>query len=303
MNIYWYCPPSVNSDFKNPLDNPSFRLRCYNIHTQLVKDGYNSKIVSETHQIIDPDVVVLMSFGITEYNLALWVTSQGGQVFHDYAENFRGDPVLENTKSLCKYLVCSSTWLRNEEAKTYPDKAVVIKDMIEEVPVIHNFSYKREKLKVVWSGMSGNAPFVSEFLKPIVEKNGMEYVEISNRPEATILWDENWYFHMASCDIAICPQMHWYFPAKSNVKVTTAMGLGLPVIGSPIQSYYEIIENGINGYIAESLEDWSTYLNKLKNYNLRYNFVSKANLKLRQYRSEYIYQQWLDLFKSCKRNK
>jgi len=301
MNIYWYCPPEVNRDFSNPLDNPSFRLRCYNIHKRLERDGYSSKIVDDYNLINDPDVVVLMSFGMTEYSIAKTVTSWGASVFHDYAENFRGDPVLEATKSLCKYLVCCSTWLRDEEAKVYPDKAVVVKDMFEESPVVHNFSYKREKLKVVWSGMGGNASFVSNFLKPIIEKNGMEYVEISNRPEATISWDKNWFYHMASCDIAICPQMHWHFPAKSNVKVTTAMSLGLPVIASPIKSYLEIIDNGSNGFIAESLEDWGIYLNKLKEYNLRYNFSQRANLKLSKYRAEHIYQQWLNLFLSAKR--
>jgi len=301
MNIYWYCPPSVTADFKDPLDNPSFRLRCYLIHEMLLKDGYNSQIVNDYNLIHNPDVVVLMSFGMTEYSIARHVTSWGASVFHDYSENFRGDPILEATKELCKYIVCCSTWLRDEEAKTYPDKAVVIKDPIEESPILSNISYKRDKLKVVWSGMSGNSFYISEVLKPIIERNGMEYVEISNSSEATIPWSKNWDYHTASCDIAICPQIHWYFPAKSNVKVTTAMALGLPVIASPIKSYLEIIDHGDNGYIAYSLEDWESSLIELKNFNTRYNIVQKSTRKLRPYRIENIYQQWLDLFKSCKR--
>ena len=299
MNIYWYCPPSVTQSFKNPIDNPSFRLRCWHIHNKLVKDGYSSKIVDNISLINDPDVVVLMSFGDQEYMLAKQVTDWGKTVIHDYSENIRDIPILEETKKLCKYIVCCSTYLGKEESKNYKDKVVVIKDPIEEKPIEHNRSYARDKLKVVWAGMSGNAPFVSTYIKPMIENIGMEYVEISNRPEANHYWDDNWYFHMASCDIAICPQMHWYFPAKSNVKVTTALSLGLPVVCSPIQSYLEIIENGFNGYVAESLEDWEIYLNNLKNYNLRYNFIDRSNIKLKKYRLDYIYKQWLDLFKSC----
>lgn len=298
MNVYWYCPSQVTQDFNHHLDNPSFRLRCWYTHNYLIKHGINSQIVCDYSLINKPDVVVLMSFGEQEYEIAKAVNSWGATVIHDYSENIRGIPILEETKNLCKYIVCCSTWLRDEEAKTYGDKCIVVKDPYEPSPIIRNHDQKvGEKLKVVWAGMGGNAEWVEYYLKPIVESLGMDYVEISNRPEATLQWDPYWAYHMASCDIAICPQDTNIFPAKSNVKVTTAISLGLPTICSPLQSYKEIITDNVNGFISVTLENWERDLKLLKdNVGLRKQFaqLSYSNIK-EEYSIENIAKKWLDV--------
>ena len=298
MNIYWYCPPSVMQDFKNPTDNPSFRLRCWYNHINLIKDGYSSFIVDSLDKIIDPDIVILMSFGEEELYLTKWMHDRKKIVIHDYTENIRGIPVLERTKELCNYIVCSSTELGKKEAEVYNNKVIVIKDPAEEFPITNNPNYETDKISVVWCGMGGNAPWIEEMLKPLIENLDMSYIEISNRPQATIPWDINtWFFHMAKCNICICPQIHWLFPTKSNVKVTTAMSLGLPVLASPITSYIEVIKNGENGYICYELEDWINYLTYLKSKNLRQLISNNAEKSLSPYKIQNIYRQWLTLFK------
>ena len=300
MKIYWYCPDTVNESFKNPTDNPSFRLRCWSIHNELLNDGYASKIVNNTSEINDPDIIVLMSFGEEEYNLAKWAVSKNKSVIHDYSENIRGIPILEETKSLCKYIVCCSTVLGEYERYYYGDKVIVVKDIIEEFPVKHNINYTNKKLKVVWSGMSGNTYTIDNFLKEEIINNGMDFIEISNREFSNYTWDINtWYHYMASCDICICPHLHWLFPAKSNVKVTTAMALGLPVIASPIQSYEEVIDSGVNGFICDSFDAWTSSLNLLKSKELRCQFVNESYKKLEPYKLENIYKEWKNVFKKC----
>jgi len=298
MKIFWYCPPNVIKDFKNPTDNPSFRLRCWYNHLNLIKDGYSSFIVDTIEKINNPDILILMSFGEEELNITKWMKDNKKLVIHDYTENIRGLPILEKTKELCDYIVCSSTELGKEEAKIYPSKIVIIKDPVEDFPIKHNTEADPEKLSVVWSGMGGNAPWIQQILKPVIESLNMNYVEISNRPEATIQWDiKTWYFYMAECDICICPQIHWLFPTKSNVKVTTAMSLGLPVLASPITSYLEIIKNGKNGYICHNFEDWMIYLDSLKSKQIRQSISKKSEKSLIPYKISNIYKQWLNLFK------
>ena len=73
MRVFWYCPPGVNKDFKDPLDNPSFRLRCWYNHINLLKEGYSSYIVDSLNKIWDPDVIILMSFGVEELYIAEWM--------------------------------------------------------------------------------------------------------------------------------------------------------------------------------------------------------------------------------------
>ena len=293
-NIYWYAPDEVFTAFKDRLDNPSFRLRCWHIHQRLLKDGYNSKVVSNIKDIRNPDIVTLMSFGEEEYDLANWVKfKRGGHVLHDFCEDIVGIPILEATKKLCSLIVCCSTHLAKEQSSQYGFKAVVVRDPYEVFPVKHNIESDPKILKVGWSGMSDNALF-DEILKPVVANLGMEYVEISNRPESNHLWErDSWYHHLASCDICLCPQPHWRAMGKSNVKVTTAMSLGLPVLASPIPSYQEIIVDNVNGYICPNIEDWEVNLRKLQNKNKRKDIVKEYEKSLLPYSSENIYLDWL----------
>jgi hypothetical protein len=300
MRIYWYCPLKMFTAFERMEDNPSFRLRCLNTHRNLIKNGFFSEIVYDIGDIEDPSIIIFMSFGEEELELAKWAKSKGVFLIHDYSENIRGIPVLEETKQLCDRIVCCSTTLFNLESVAYPSKVRLVKDPIEESSIIHNPRFSNKKLKVVWMGMGGNAPWVSDLLKPIVEHNDMEYIEISNREEANITWNrDSWQSDMASCDIALCPQAHWQFPAKSNVKVTTAMGLGLPVIASPIQSYNEIVKSEYNGFICHELEHWGHALNKLRSKELRELFVKRSREVLPYYSEEYIYREWEYIFKEC----
>jgi glycosyltransferase involved in cell wall biosynthesis len=308
MKIYWYAPDKIFEIFSNRDDNPSFRLRCKVIHDKLLKDKIDSNIISNIEDFPDfygidyNSILVLLSFGEQEYHLAKKFVDNGGSVIHDYSENIRGIPILEETKKLCKYIVCCSSYLENLEREDYGNRVTSIKDPIEEFPynITNNIDYREDKLKVVWCGMGGNAYLMDEVLKSIIDSKGMEYVEISNRAESTYQWNLNTYReNMAKCDIALCPQDHWSFPAKSNVKVTAAMSLGLPVIASPLTSYEEIIVNGYNGFIAHSLEDWGNYLNRLKDKYLRELIIKRGFESIKSYKLENIYQQWLTLFRNC----
>jgi len=146
--------------------------------------------------------------------------------------------------------------------------------------------------------MGGNALLPETVIKPIVESLGMEYIEISNRNEATIKWDrKRWATDMLIGDISVCPQDHWSFPAKSNVKVTSSIALGLPVLASPLRSYEEIIDHGYSGYICHTLEDWYYWLKELgSNKALRDSIRSQALKKIYPYKLEVIYSEWLALF-------
>jgi len=303
MRIYWYCPLKIFEAFEKHEDNPSYRLRCLNTHKHLLKNGHHSVIAHSVYDIVDPDIVILMSFGEEELNLAQWAKKKGAAVLHDYSENIRGIPVLEETKKLCDGIVCCSTALGNLEKINYPDTVFVVKDPIEESAVIHNTRFSNDKLKAVWMGMGGNASWVSDLLKPIVESLDMEFVEISNRPEATITWGrDTWKADMASCDISLCPQVHWQFPAKSNVKITTSMSLGLPVICSPIQSYTEIVQDNFSGFICQDLDQWGVALSKLKSKELRELFVKRLGEFIPYYSEEFIYREWEAVFKMCLRS-
>jgi glycosyltransferase involved in cell wall biosynthesis len=51
---------------------------------------------------------------------------------------------------------------------------------------------------------------------------------------------------------------------KSENRLTMKMAMGLPVIATPIPSYEAVIEHGVNGFFARSLDDWRQCLAALR---------------------------------------
>jgi glycosyltransferase involved in cell wall biosynthesis len=47
------------------------------------------------------------------------------------------------------------------------------------------------------------------------------------------------------------------------------MAMGLPVIASPVPAYKPVIEQGKNGYLAATRDDWVKYLKELRDPELR----------------------------------
>lgn len=56
---------------------------------------------------------------------------------------------------------------------------------------------------------------------------------------------------------------------KSENRLTLMMSTGLPVVATPIPSYEEVIEQGVNGYLAQDISEWMEYLSKLRDPELR----------------------------------
>ena len=56
---------------------------------------------------------------------------------------------------------------------------------------------------------------------------------------------------------------------KSENRLTMKMALGLPVVTSPVPSYLDILQDGVNGFIALNRPDWRRALDRLRNPELR----------------------------------
>ena len=56
---------------------------------------------------------------------------------------------------------------------------------------------------------------------------------------------------------------------KSENRLTMKMCVGLPVIATPIPSYERVIEQGKNGFLARTREDWMAYFEALRDPSLR----------------------------------
>lgn len=84
---------------------------------------------------------------------------------------------------------------------------------------------------------------------------------------------------LSECDISIAPLEKYIFnEAKSNIKYIEASIVKLPSVSSPLSAFVDVINDGINGYIASDQVEWFDKLTKLVSCEqTRQDMAIKAN--------------------------
>ncbi len=101
---------------------------------------------------------------------------------------------------------------------------------------------------------------------------------------ACVAWGaESVYEAMQAADIGIIPievdpvrDPTGEWKVKSENRLTLMMAMGLPVVATPIPSYEPVVEQGVNGFLARSLDDWQQQLSALRDPALRRSVGQKA---------------------------
>lgn len=106
----------------------------------------------------------------------------------------------------------------------------------------------------------------------------------------------------AKCDIGIVPVDCGspFYRAKPAGRALLMMGMGLPVVASPVESHLEVIQDGVNGYIARSPQEWVRAIRQLgASAELRKTVGLKASRFVRENFSEKMFmQRYLDVINS-----
>lgn len=83
-------------------------------------------------------------------------------------------------------------------------------------------------------------------------------INVLNYPEFST------YFCQQSCDIFIAPLQDTYFNrCKSPIKYLEYGSMGIPGVFSCIRPYMDIIQPGINGFMASTIDEWYLHLSHL----------------------------------------
>lgn len=107
------------------------------------------------------------------------------------------------------------------------------------------------------------------------------------------------YFMSQSYDVAIAPLGDNLFNrCKSGIKFLEYSALGIPGVYSRLDPYFGLVENGVNGYLASTLDEWEEYLIQLiENPDLRYEMAQKAQETVkRDWLLSQHAHQWLDVY-------
>jgi len=295
LKVSWFIP-TLN------LNDPGVRIRRSNICCEMQKMGIESSIITNYYGINpyeirnmvgDSSVAIFTQMSKDDLEIMKHINASGIKCVFDHCEAIFNYPFQRDCMNEADLITCCSTKLMeltNEQGYT---RAVVLKDAVEKTETNTIYSDRYPKPKAVYMGMGGNSWLVNDWLKDTIEEAGYELVTITEWDNATKRWNpETWAEDMLECDVVLCPQRVDVQPAKSSVKATTAMALGLPVLCSPLQAYKEVVVSGENGFICETKEEWKEALIKLKDSNLRRIIGEAGRKSVGEYSLRAITTQW-----------
>lgn len=111
--------------------------------------------------------------------------------------------------------------------------------------------------------------------------------------------------YVSNMDINIAPlEINDFNNCKSELKIFEAALLNIPTIVSPIEPYKKIIQNGHNGFIATTLEEWENYFEILiNNKKLREEIAQNANSEIvPQFYIKNLINDIIDIYKKVIEN-
>ncbi|MDR2010768.1 MAG: glycosyltransferase [Bacteroidales bacterium] len=186
----------------------------------------------------------------------------------------------EKTAKICKYadLVMVGNQYLADYAKQYNKNVVVVPTTIDiNYHKIINVEKNNNKICIGWTGSTSTLKHfysVIPFLKKLQKKYGdkIYFKVIANKYERSgeldvkfTLWNkENEIKELSEFDIGIMPlpDDKWS-RGKCGFKGLQCMALKIPVVMSPVGVNKDIVQNGINGFLTETEDEWIEYLSLL----------------------------------------
>ncbi|WP_165235463.1 glycosyltransferase family 4 protein [Aquisphaera insulae] len=122
------------------------------------------------------------------------------------------------------------------------------------------------------------------------------FPRLANLPIVPIPWSRDWEARdLASAQIGVSwiPDDPWS-RGKCALKVLQYQAAGLPVVANPVGMHPEVVEDGVNGYLAETAEEWTRAIRTLgADPELRRRMGRVARERVE---SEYSVSAWSDAF-------
>lgn len=139
---------------------------------------------------------------------------------------------------------------------------------------IKSYSNNDKRIKIIWIGSPSNLKnlfLVENVLKNLAKKYLLKLVIIGGKVNIEgieceeVKWQEETEIEeLTKGDIGIMPLNNGYWEkGKCGFKLIQYMGVSLPVVASRVSANVEIIDEGINGYLCETENEWYKVLEKL----------------------------------------
>lgn len=210
---------------------------------------------------------------IYDFDDAIWIKSVSDQ--NRLASIFKNTGKI---KKICKwaYKVSCGNQFLCDYALQY-NSTVVYNPTCVDTIFKHNLlaNHATERITVVWTGSFSTMIYleiVIPALRMLQEKYDFDIKIISNQPPSFHLknikyvkWtEESEVAEMATCQIGLMPLTNdEWSRGKCGFKLVQYLALEIPAVSSPVGVNTCIIEEGINGYFANSTTEWYHAIEKL----------------------------------------
>jgi glycosyltransferase involved in cell wall biosynthesis len=213
---------------------------------------------------------------IYDFDDAIWLPN-----FSESNKFFSFIKWYSNSKVLCKWaykVSCGNDYLCNF-AKQYNNNVVYNPTTIDTVNYHNQISNQnKEKFVIGWTGSHSTTRYLNEIvevLKSLETKYSFELQVIADIPPVLALksfkfikWQkEDEIQDLLGFNIGIMPLKDDPWAAgKCGFKALQYMALGIPALVSPVGVNTKIVDDGINGFICKTPEDWKLAIEKLIQY-------------------------------------
>lgn len=211
-------------------------------------------------------------------------------------------PLKLEEASCVSAVVCSSAHLALAYRQANVEHIFYIPDAAERfsAPVLRPADRKR---RCVWFGWwTETRKHELDHIRALIAQfDNLELVVISNHPEADIQWNLETVFDLIhDCDFAVIPSFNYEDPSeksRSPNRATQTMALGLPVIASPTPAYQDVIQDGWNGYLCVTDDEWTQAVARLLDESHRFQLAQNAYQLSQQFFSiQSVAGLWEDIF-------
>ena len=208
-------------------------------------------------------------------------------------------------------LSCGNEYLANW-ASQWNDRVFIIPttiDLVNQHNELHHES--SESITIGWTGTHSTAKYLSLIepaLQTLAQKHPtINFSFISNKPIEInlpnlkfIKWNKSSEIEdLNTIDIGIMPLTpDKWSEGKCGFKILQYMALGIPTVASPVGVNKSIIDQGKNGYLAFTPDEWITYLSKLITDKALRNRIGTEGYETvtNRFSTEAIRTRFLDLF-------
>jgi len=185
------------------------------------------------------------------------------------------------TDTICRlssHVMVGNNFLRDYALRFNPNVTVVPTSVDTERYQFRPDKFSRnghKPLIVGWTGSSTSQTYLEAFapvLREVISREGIEFRIHSDRrpqlPDLDFVWRE-WspeteVDEISKFDIGIMPMPDTdWARGKCAMKALLYMSVGVPAVCSAVGANMDVIENGRNGLLASTAEDWSRQIHQL----------------------------------------